>query len=255
MKRITTLGMAGLLAAGTLGFAPASGDCRVDDRGTPNDDADNARLCTTAQYLSCEGAAAGKAHVYGADQGGLGHPQLVSERPTTSFTEGGGCGQVENSTASGVSQDNIHDWTFEGYVDGNIDSLAVEVHDFDLREGRGAGSIELGVRMTIDGQSPFGYETIETATGEFQAPALETIPVAIKTSDTGLTDGYQFTITGLGEALGTVRAGDGLTGQHVKITLDMPLGGHIFVWGASEIPAGILVNPTATLGTARAARG
>lgn len=253
MRKLTTLGMVGVLALGAFAFdAPPEGECRVDDRGTLDDTTDDADLCTVAAYLSCADAVGGK--VQALPPVAVPNAQLVAERPTTSFTAGGGCGEFENSSSAGVSQDNIHDFTFQGFIDANIDSLTVELHDFNVGPERGSGEMPLGVRVAIDGASPFGFETISSQTGDYEVPRMVDVVAEAIPSSTGLTESYVFTITGIGDVIKSVTPGDGKL-REVKITINTPIGGHVFVWGATEVPAGVLTNPVEPLGTVLTATG
>lgn len=249
MRKLATLAAASTLLFGTAFTAPDAEECTVtDDGGTPEDASDDTGYCTVATYLQCTDAIGGKVQLLPP----VATPVIAlgEERPETSFTAGGGCGTYENAPVTGATQDNIHDLVFGGRVKANIDSLAVELHDIYAGPERNSGKITLGVRVSIGGKSPFGTETVELATGPIEVPRMVPIEAVASPSSTGASETFHFTITGLGDALGTIKPGT-LTGanREIKISIDGPTGAHIFVWGASEIPAGVLLNPAEPLGT------
>jgi hypothetical protein len=228
---------------------PLSGDPEADPGADPF-------VCETRYYLQCDTAVGGKANLVAPVVSG--NAVFTDAEPTGSFTAGEGCGEPENSASSGVSQDNVHVFTFEGFADGNIDAIAVELHDFSFSPERFGEEIELDVRISVEGASPFGGETVTSTTGDtYQLPRRVSVPVTPELSDTGATVAYRFTITDIDGVLGTAGLpGAGDTDHHVKITIDSPLdGAHVFVWGADEIPAGITLNPLEAQGTVVPATG
>lgn len=249
MRKLPTFAVATTLLFGTAFTAPGPDECTtLDDNDTPADTSDDTGYCTVAAYIQCTEAVGGKVQALSPFVSAV--APLGPDRPETSFTAGAGCGTYENSPATGATQDNIHDFVFGGRVKANIDSLAVELHDIYAGPERGSGAIELGVRVSIGGKSPFGTETIELATGPIEVPRMVRVQAAATPSSTGLSETFQFTITGLADAIGTVAPGT-ITGpnREIKISIDGPTGAHVFVWGASEVPAGVLLNPAVPLGT------
>lgn len=212
-------------------------------------------VCETEYFLQCDTAAASKVQVL---------PPVVSQNaqftetpPPGSFTEGHGCGELENSTGVGVSQDNIHDFTFQGFVQGNLDSFSVELHDFYVSPSREDDAVTIGVRVAVDGESPFGMEEIQAAGTTFIVPRMVPVDVQPQVSSSGATVSYRFTIAGLDEVLGTA-SHPGLFPfeREVKVTIDTPDdGAHALVWGADEIPAGLTSNPLEPAGTVVQATG
>lgn len=238
------LPLASLAVAATPHEVPAE-QCRVlDDAGTSAAD-DDLGVCTVPMYLQCDEATAGKVNVYAAVVGA--NAQFTADEPAGSFQAGDGCGEFENSYGTGVSQDNIHDMTFEGFVDANIDSLTFELHDLYLGAGRAGGAVELGLRILVDGTSPFGMEQIESETGSYTVPAMQYIEVTPEAGDATMV--YRFSVTGLGafEDMVVPGADFGAGEDHfVRFTITTPGDGlHTLVWGASEVPSGIVFNPAA----------
>lgn len=248
MKLRTTLAAAlapiTLLAVAATPHDVAEEQCRVIDPGAPETADDDLGVCTIPMYLQCDEAIGGKVNFYGAVVGA--NAEFTVDEPTGSFQSGDGCGEPENSYGSGVSQDNIHDMTFEGWVDANIDSMTFELHDLYLGAGRSGGPVEIGLRILVDGTSPFGTDTDEAATGEFSVPAMYRFEVTPEVGEA--TAVYRFSVTGLRAFDGMVVPGAeyGAGEDHlVRFTIDTPSdGGHVLVWGASEVPSGVLFNPT-----------
>lgn len=246
------------LAMLALVATPAVADIPDNCRPLVADEADEATdpfVCEVDYFLQCDEAAAGKVYVLPPLVSAL--PEFTEEAPAGSFTAGEGCGLHERSDSQGIQQDNINDFTFTGFTDGNLDTIAVELHDLNVSPNRTAEEIQLDIRLTIDGDSPFGTESGESAAGPYTAPTFVPVMVTPVVSDTGATVSYQFTVTGLDEVLGTADD-EGVSDQfyEVKFSINSPLDGvHAFVWGATEIPAGVTINPAEPVGTLVAATG
>jgi hypothetical protein len=77
------------------------------------------------------------------------------------------------------------------------------------------------------------------------------VTVQPEVSSTGLSVAYRFTVTNLHAALSTARdVGYGADrSRQLKITIDTPEGVHAIVWGASEVPTGVTLNPVEPAGT------
>lgn len=259
------------LAPSALAFAvtPADIDETVDtcstysDAGTPEDVSDDVITCTEQQYLSCQDTVdpAGKVH----DFYNVPVVTLTPDAPDTSFTAGGGCGYPQQNLLTNVNQGTFSTFDFGGFVTTNVDSVTVEIHDLQPLENAVQAAngevVDLGVRLTINQQSPFGIEKRTGATGtEFTVPAELDLPITATISETGLSTSYVFTITNIGADLpDLLRAfdadGDGIRDDvfnKVLVTIGMPGLDYPFgtlpsdnlapVWGAIEVPASITVN-------------
>lgn len=203
---------------------------------------DTAGTCRIPAWISCDEAAGGKVSFYASVNN---NAPLVLEEPTGSYQDGDFCGEPENSAASGAAQDNIHVFTFQGLLEGNVQDLTVNLYDLAFASQRTGGDIDLTVRIAINGASPSGFQTNDT-TGT-QSPATFPVTVAPVDVNDGSMQMYTFTLTGLDQHVkGLMRDGFGDRQNEIKITIDSPANGaHAFVWGAAEVPAGIIMNPGA----------
>ncbi len=246
MRRLSAL-FAAALIPGALAFAvtPAEVDtCAThDDGGTTDDTTDDTLLCESVNYLSCEDTLdpAGKLHDITIPV------KLTPVAPDTSFTAGGGCGVPEIPLFSGVYQNTPYDFDIAGFFEGNVDTLTFELHDIHATQARATGEMTLAVRITIDGESPFGSEENTNVAGDpFDSPLTLNIPVETVTSSTGLSDGLFFTVTNIADDLpGLLDVG---TGDYHSIAVTIGFnatnarGLQVPVWGATEVPASITVN-------------
>ena len=171
------------LVPGALAFAVApaaqEASCRVlDDGGTAESELDDVVACEEVHYLSCEDAVGGKVHNFYE----VPVVKLTTDAPATSFTAGGGCGFPQQNVLSNVNQGTFSTFDFGGFVTTNVDTVTVEIHDIQPLEtaveaARGE-TVELGVRLTVNTESPLGIETRTGATGtEFTVPAELDLPV------------------------------------------------------------------------------
>ena len=217
----------------------------LDDGGTAADTADDVLACEASVYYDCSTAHGGKVHVPSSLGTGV---ELVDAAPTESFTAGAGCGQQETAQATGSAPTSIYDLNATGFVEGNLDSLSVELHSIYAGSLRAGGEVTLDVRVVVGGESPVGFrETPATGTGTpIASPNSFQLEVPLVVSDTGLSESMTFTITDLYEAFPDRSvAGDG-TGNYQ--TLDVTVGveeddwAGAFVWGATEVPANVTIN-------------
>lgn len=248
MKRRLSALFAAALIPGALAFAVApavteDGCTTHDDAGTADDTTDDVVLCESVNYLSCQDTLdpAGKVHDITVPV------KLTTEAPDTSFTAAGGCGVPEVPLFSGVYQNTPYDFDIAGFFEGNVDTLTFELHDIHATQARANGTMTLAVRITVDGQSPFGSETNTNVSGDpFESPLTLDIPVEMVTSSTGLSDGMFFTVTNIAEDLPEL-LDVGTGGYHsIAVTIGFDAldgtGLQVPVWGATEVPASITVN-------------
>lgn len=244
-------------AVSALAFAPtpadvdtAESDCstlesvEVTDEDTGEVTEEDVLACPSAGYLAgCEGAVGGKVY-HQLTQGPV---PLSLDAPTESFTAGAGCGTYEEPLFQGIEPGNpFYDFTIDGFVTGNMDELTVELHDIYVAQQRAGGEITLKVRVEVDGKSLFGTEELTNVGGDVTAttPRVIEVPITPEVSDTGISEALRFSVGDLYDLHDiTGQVGDGATAYHtVRVTISVPPGVHALVWGASEIPSGILVN-------------
>jgi hypothetical protein len=101
------------------------------------------------------------------------------------------------------------------------------------------------VRVEVDGTSLFGTEEVEAVDGTISTtPRIIEVPITPEVSETGISEALRFSVGNLYEEHGI----DGVIGEgedafhSVRVTISVPTGGHVLVWGASEIPAGLYAN-------------
>lgn len=199
--------------------------------------------CPQAAWMGgCDEAAGGKVY-HQLTQGTV---PLVFDPPTESFTAGAGCGTYEEPLFYGTTPGNpFYDLTIDGYVQGNVDELTVELHDIYVAPERAGGDITLAVRVEVDGTSLFGVEEVEAVDGTpATTPRIIDVPITPEVSATGVSEALRFSVGDLYAKHGIEGAvGDGSGEYHqVRVTVSVPPGVHAFVWGATEIPSGIYVN-------------
>lgn len=216
--------------------------CSIADEGATAAGDDDVLACAATAYLSCEAAQGGKYHAQ-LTEGTIG---LTFDEPTGSFTEGAGCGTQDDPAGVGaVSPGNpFYDVTVEGFaMEGNLDTMIVELHDIYVGAERATGTMELQVRVELDGKSLFGTETLTPTNGDpVESPMVIDVPVEMVMSSTGLSESMSFSVGGLQEMFPGL-AGVGTDTFHtVRVTFTTPPGAHALVWGASEVPASIAFN-------------
>lgn len=222
----------------------------IDDGGTP-DVADDVIGCEATVYYDCSTAHAGKVHVPSSLGTGV---DLVDEAPTQSFTEGAGCGQQETAQATGSATTSIYDLNATGFLQGNVDTLTVELHSIYAGSLRAGGAVTLDVRVVVGGESPAGFrETEATGTGTpIASPESFQLDVPLVVSETGVSESMTFTITDLYAAFPELSEAG--TGEGNYQTLDVTVGvveadwAGAFVWGATEIPGSVSINRAGDLG-------
>lgn len=241
-----------------------------DDAGTVDDHSDDIVTCTETQYLSCEATVdpAGKVHNF-VDVPTI---PLTADEPTASFTEGAGCGYPEESFGGATVQNTPFAMDFGDFFMTNVNSVTVELHDLGPWENAiyaaDGNEVELGVRLSINQLSPLGYEENEAVDGSIsRSPLTLDVPITVELSETGLSSTYVFTVTNILEDLPELAKQYGEDGSgifsNVLVTIDFPRpvcqdipespvtnpgafcapsDNVVPVWGASEVPASVIVN-------------
>jgi hypothetical protein len=209
MRRLTR----GVLVAGMVA-------CLVTPVGA--EEADEPTLRTERVYFECGDA--NKVRLVNGIQGDF--DTWSTAAPEQSVTEGAGCG-----TSAAAVHDPELNGTWEGTFTGNLDSFTVEAHVIDVGLSRDpAEDFAVYPYLWIDGEEvplwPDSFITPETVRSETQLSAR-----------------LRFTITGLGLV---TEDGDGETERTIRLTLaGTPVDTGAFVWGTTEVPAGLTFNPEA----------
>lgn len=220
--------------------AQAPGDCRVvDDAGT-QDAADDVAVCENTVWLSCDQAAEGKVYTP------LDSVPLSPSAPTQSVADGAGCGKAEISQAEGTATTSIYDLNTAGFIEGNVDSITVELHSIYAARTRVSGKVPLSVRLVVGGVSPTGSEVISGTTGDIESPKRFTVDVDPTPSATGASESLVFTLTDVYKAFPELsELGDG-TGNYqtldVTVSVEKLDWAGTFVMGTTEVPANITIN-------------
>lgn len=152
--------------------------------------------------------------------------QWNTTAPTTSFTTGGGCGQLDTDKTEG------DDTTFTGTFTGNLDTLTAKAWVIDAGPVRAAAAsgyeeIYTNVSLVIDGV-------------DYVAAELKLVP---KPSSTGLARLLEFSVTGINLLDPVTQAG---THQvSLKLGSASYLDGDQVIWvlDATEVDSGIDFNP------------
>lgn len=265
MKLRALLGTAALVPALLLSVAAAPPG--VEDESTCRDlgaDTD-AAVCTIRTYLQCRGDAP------------IEHQQLDGAArfdyapPGGSFSGGNGCGRADEPIFGSTTMDSLYELNIDGFVEGNIDTMTVDLFLLGPGIGQLGQDLTLDVRVVVDGASAFGNEGIESVTGD-QSTLARRVPITVTPvmTNQGATVKVTFTVTGLQDFLETAaEPGVGETERFIQMTVNFPHqgtcqalppndsercvpgGAYLWAWGADEIPAGVTFNATedADLGT------
>ncbi len=272
MRIRTAIAVAALLPA-SLAFAvqPAAEDgaCRTDAERTvtvEEEDGTTSEVpvsyCQTSIYAHCDGtldeAGAAKLHDPTASV------ELTPGLPEVSFTEGGGCGTVDEPVFSAAGTGaSPYQFSAGGFAEaGDVDAVTFELHFLGPNLGYAGQPVHLDVEAEVDSVSLFGTKTSPDATGDnpqtsAAAQRIEVVPVV---SDSGASVMVEFTVTGLDElfeAIGpegsqfrtiqfsfgpphTAQCGTLPTNDTPRC---VPSGFTGWVMGASEVPSGVTFNP------------
>lgn len=215
-------------------------NCTVVDAGADGA-ADDVIACEASAYLDCSAAAGGKVYTP------LDSIPTSAAKPTASFTSGAGCGKQETAQATGTATTSIYDINTTGFLEGNLDTLSVELHSIYAGSLRAGGNVTLDVRVVVGGQSPVGFTESPSPTGgTIASPKRFLLDVPLVPSSTRVSESMTFTITDLYEMFPQLsKAGDGAgTFQTFDVTVGVVESdwGGAFVFGASEIPANVTIN-------------
>ncbi|MGH2710745.1 MAG: hypothetical protein ACRDH9_06025 [Actinomycetota bacterium] len=181
----------------------------------------------TPTFLHCNGATK-LSNVHALVEGNF--VQFNTTAPTASYTTGAGCGTVETFVGSTVPDNPAYDFPVEGTFTGNIKNLTVRFWAIDLAGSRALEEFTVDLSLAIDG------ETILTHGTDAHAPTIA--------SSTGISRLYEVTVTNIG--LGTEE--DHEEEHTIQLTAATKFvdGSGILVWvyDASEIDSGLVINDT-----------
>ncbi len=173
-------------------------------------------LRTEANWFHCAGDT--KVQNLNANEGNL--PSWDTDEPAGSFTSGEGCGYYENL----LSGNDLVDATWSGSFAGNLDSFTVEVH-----------------RLIPQAGVTFPNRFVLTIAVDGSVLYDDDINLSFVESSTGASESALFSVTGLDYL---EEDGDGTIERSVTITLaSYNETQSIWVFDATEIPAGITFNP------------
>lgn len=158
-------------------------------------------------------------------------------KPTASFTSGAGCGSVDPGLLTTAEDGVEFDFYGGGKHTGPINTLNVELHSLLLSQLRVPATIGAEVELLVDGEDVLGEVMA------FRAPT--------QTSSTGLTQAFRFSIA---RELEFDEEGNELprrplvasAGEH---TVELRFSSafldyqNLWVWGASEVPAHVEIDP------------
>jgi hypothetical protein len=179
-------------------------------------------------------------------------PTWAFEEPTGAFPADH-CGSLHQSLFGGTEQESPYDLSFAGTFEGNLDTITVRLHNAFVGTARGASTMPISVRLTVDELSVFGIQeftgtdvdggTFETVT--HTGPRPRDMVATLVPGDHGATDVYEFDIAGLDYLLQ-----DDLGDKRIVLTIATPLSGsnaqNVWAWGTAETDSSITFNAEVT---------
>jgi hypothetical protein len=175
-------------------------------------------------------------------------PSWNATAPALSVQDNAGCTTADPGSRTGTNQENVYDGVFKGSFTGNLDSLTVRLYDMGVGAARTGAAQQLGVRVSVDGKSMFGMflpeeSPLDAVFGRVEVPVTKSLNVTPTSTNSGVTNYLEFTVTGLGfvSELGT-----GITEHEVLLTVNsLSEAGSAWVFDTTEVPGGISFNPAA----------
>lgn len=182
-----------------------------------------------------------------------------TEPPPGSVTDGNGCGGLD----WGGTTNPVYDPVYRGTFNGNLRDMTIRLYNFVANATRTTATDQLRLYAEIDGIPLF-----PPGTGPSNGRTVTVTPVS---GNSGLTDSYEFSITNIGFAeevldasgnvidvnTGGAALEDGNGEMEHVITLyigrhgtgfGQDPAGHkagFWVWDTTEVPSGIVFNPSA----------
>jgi hypothetical protein len=157
------------------------------------------------------------------------------DAPEQSVAEGAGCGSADSPLMQ-QTPGNLYDATWEGTFTGALDSMTLHLHNIYAGPARLGEPFQLKVRLFVNGRDQFGEDGADVA-------------VTAVRSDTGLSELIELTISDIGLVAPTDETRrqritlvvHGGTPRHTGPTVTDTTSA--WVWGTTEVPAGITFNP------------
>jgi hypothetical protein len=185
-------------------------------------------LPTTAYYFSCAGD-----QKYQGDQA----PAWSTTKPSASFQSGAGCGNLDLGVLDELGGQRLA-FAGGGSHTGPIESVTVDLYSLVTSQVRAPADYPGVFDLIIDGESVLSDQTLRIA-GD-------------KTANNGLTEHLVFSFAHpapvdeeTGEETGGPRdplAGPGSHTVEVHFSSRTVEYQNLWVWGASEVPAGVTIN-------------
>lgn len=173
------------------------------------------------------------------------YPGWDDTEPSGSVASGEGCASLNPNAVRGVRPQTPWDLTFVGTYQGNFDELTVSMHNIVLGTAQTGSPVTLRMRMTVNGQSLFGTETVTNAAGdEFEEPAVRDIVMEpVPTGASGAPKLFEFTVTDIG----MLSELDSTRKHRIQITFETAWTNSarqsFWAWGNTEVPSGLTFDP------------
>lgn len=162
------------------------------------------------------------------------NPVWGTTKPAASFTAGAGCGFLDPGPQPGaVVNGRSLDFVGGGKHTGPIQAITVELHSLATGRVRVPPDVPFIAELSIDGQ--------------VVATSADNPRITPVTSSTGASESYTFSFARRkpsGQPVAPpLAAGAGEHTVSVRFTSRTVEYQHTWVWGATEVPAGVTVNP------------
>lgn len=228
------------LAASGLAFSDpvvspdAAGEC-VQIRGadTPDDSSDDVEACSSAVWFHDAGT-----KVDNLDNAQGTFATWDTTPPDTSVTGGAGGGAIATSAShqNGTPYDERESFVAAGTFDGAIDAVAVELYLFPpAGMAQGETTYRVDAELEVDGEA-IATISDRTVVMETAGDAVQRIRFAFTDVAASIEQFHGFDLV------------NALADSHdVKITVHgtgIATNGAVFVYDTTEVPAGMVINPS-----------
>lgn len=163
-------------------------------------------------------------------------PGWDTNPPARSLVDGGGCGYYENLFA-GCAGGVVFDADWRGTFNGNLNSITADLYNLHVSKGRAVKPSALTLRLRIDGNTYFeGHIDPDLV---HVTPAVPDPPSAV--------DRIRVTFTNIGLV---TEDGNGVEPHNIELRAGSAYEVQsLWLWDASEVPAGLTMNPATPSGT------